>query len=292
MPKRDAVKVNTAYDRSMESLSIFSSNVYRRIQEARTSSVRVACVDLFVGPVFGRRTSMKKLTTLAQEIGSSLEYHLSEPLLILNGTGSVLYGKLVVVGGGHRFLVGARQKHMLLIPYQVVDLSNLNDDGSPVDFLRHDFLLIHHIESSEPRPAVYGIMAQVAEYEKLRNYWKMKENERVRKLNHPSATPLSPTHPKIIDLYKVLYKPSRNRSTHAIAFMDPSLTMKTLHGYLSGADRLLKANVVGDLCFLEGFANTSFNIRSLETVRTWKISKIKATLTTGSISLRRNQIRC
>ncbi|KAI0557453.1 hypothetical protein FGB62_301g00 [Gracilaria domingensis] len=246
-----------------QELSTLTDKVYRRIQQARTSAIRIAYVDLFIGPLMGRSTSSKKVSSLAQEIRSSYEE-------------GHLCGKLLVLGGGHRLLTGARQKNMLLFPYQEVDLSDLEDSGTPLHFRRHEFMLMHHLQASELRPDGYRIMEQVALYGVLRTYWLWKEKKRITKLQltRPSDRPKAITHRKLYALYEILYRPAKRRRKHAISFLS-SPVHKTRVCYMSGADRLLKAKVVRDFCFLESFANTKFALTTLNTVRHWSAVKIR-----------------
>ncbi|KAI0557664.1 hypothetical protein FGB62_275g07 [Gracilaria domingensis] len=53
---------------------------------------------------------------------------------------------------------------------------------------------------------------------------------------------------------------------------------KNRSGYMSGADKLLKAKVVAAFCHFEGFANTRFNLSTLNTVRNWPLQKIRNTV--------------
>ncbi|PXF44278.1 hypothetical protein BWQ96_05982 [Gracilariopsis chorda] len=259
--------------------SELSSEIYRRIQAARSSTIRLAPADLFVGPLIGRSTSHTHFVALANQIFRGVDFHVSQALLVVKGDSGLALGKLLVVGGSHRLLVSAHLNHMLLIPYRLINLSGMGTNNIIVHLKRYDGIIAHHVESSEPRPQVHTIMDQVLMYGKLKEFWTSQQINRRKLTRTTRARPPSMTHNKLLHLYKVLQTSAGINSCHAIQFLDFTLKPNSISGYMSGADKLLQADVLPDLCYLEKQARTRFSRASLNTVRHWCLHRIQKNVT-------------
>ncbi|KAI0556680.1 Papain-like cysteine peptidase [Gracilaria domingensis] len=83
------------------------------------------------------------------------------------------------------------------------------------------------------------------------------------------------TQTKLMAAYDELKEDTAESSKYAIDFMSPP-NKSTRQGYISGAQRMLKAGVVPYLCELESAGLASFPRRTLNVVKTWPVEKIKA----------------
>ncbi|PXF45556.1 hypothetical protein BWQ96_04694 [Gracilariopsis chorda] len=259
-------------------LSELSSEIYRRTQAAKSSTIRLAPADLFVGPLIGRSTSHTHLVALANQIVCGVDFHVSQALLVVKGYSGLALGKLLVVGGSHRLLVSAHLNHMLLIPYRLINLSGMGTDNIIVQLKRYDGIIAHHVESSAPRPQMYTIMHQVLMYSKLKEFWTLQQINCRTQTRTTRARPHSMTQNKLLHLYKVLQTSACINSRHAIQFLDVTLKPNSIRGYMSGADKLLHADVLLDLCYLDKHARTRFSCVSINTVRNWSLHRIQKTV--------------
>ncbi|PXF45083.1 hypothetical protein BWQ96_05122 [Gracilariopsis chorda] len=259
--------------------SELSSDIYRRIQAARLSNIRLAPADLFVGPLIGRSTSHTHLVAIANQIVRGVDFHVSQALLVVKGDSGLALGKLLVVGGSHPLLVSAHLNHMLLIPYWLISLSGMDTDNIIVQLKRYDGIIAHHVDSSEPRPQMYTIMDQVLMYGKLKEFWTLQQINRRKQTRTTRARPPSMNHNKLLHLYKVLQTSAGINSHHAIQLLDFTLKPNSIRGYMSGADKLLHADVLPDLCYLEKHGRTRFSRAPLNTVRNWSFPRIQKTVT-------------
>ncbi|KAI0556785.1 Ulp1 protease [Gracilaria domingensis] len=255
----------------------FSKKVYDRIIEARCSPIYLASIDLFVGPIIGRYSSMAYLQLLSQEMGAPASYQMSQPLLVIRGVQKTMYGKLMVVSGGHGLLLASLVKHLHFLPYQVIDVRDLEEFGNNLHMAIHEPILAYHVETTNPRPAPYDIMQQVGLFGRLKEYWVWQEQQRI--LESGKKMKMSAmTQNKLLATYADLREDAEGRHKFAIGFIEDSPADPTKKGYMTGAERLLKADVLEDLCYLEATGPTRFNKSSLNTVRNWSVQKIKNTV--------------
>ncbi|KAI0567470.1 Papain-like cysteine peptidase [Gracilaria domingensis] len=252
-----------------------SSRILDRIQQARIGPVRYAHTDLFIGPFIGRHTSKVNYKRVCLEIGEPHRFRRHQPLLVVTSDSGFPDHRLIVVGGGHRILVAAHFLQIPILPYQVLDLSGLTEFDKPVSVLTHDALISHHLEATEPRPQPYSLMEQVLSFARLQEYWLWREEQKVIKSGKRPKRAPSMTQTKLMAAYDELKDDTAESSKYAIDFMSPP-NPNTRHGYISGAQRLLKAGVVPFLCDLECEGLATFPRRTLNVVKTWSIEKIKA----------------
>ncbi|PXF44281.1 hypothetical protein BWQ96_05985 [Gracilariopsis chorda] len=260
-------------------LSELSSEIYRRIQAANSSTIRLTPAYLFVGPLIGRSTSQTHLVALANQIVRDLDFHLSQALLVVKGDSGLALGKLLVVGGSHRLLVSAHLNHMLLIPYRLINLSRMGTDNIIVQLKRYEGIIAHHVKFSEPRPQIYTIMDQVPMYGKRKEFWTPQQINRRKQTRTTRARPPSMNQNMMLHLYKVLQTSAGINSRHAIQLLDFTLKPNSISEYMSGANKLLQADVLPHLCYLEKQARTRFSRASLNTVRHWCLHRIQKTVT-------------
>ncbi|KAI0557191.1 MADS-box transcription factor [Gracilaria domingensis] len=209
-------------------------------------------------------------------MGPPSAYQTSQPLLVIRGTLGILCGKLMVVSGGHRLLLAAQTKHILFLPYQEIDVRDLKEFDTKLNLITHEPLLAFHVETTNPRPVPYDIIQQVGLFGRLKRYWVWQETMRIREIGKKKLSAM--TQNKLLDTYAELQKDAKGRNKFAIAFIDESPSDPTKKGYMTGAEHLLKADVLDDLYYLEATGPVRFNKSSLNTVRNWTVEKIKNTV--------------
>ncbi|KAI0556784.1 Papain-like cysteine peptidase [Gracilaria domingensis] len=243
-----------------------SSMIMERIQIARISKVYYAHTDLFIGPFIGRHSSQANFKRVCMEVGEPHRFRRHQPLLVVTSDINFPEGFLIVVGGGHRILVAAHIMHIMILPYQVLDLSGLSEFGRDVSVLTHDAIISHHLEATEPRPEPFSLMEQVLSFARLEQYWIWREQQRLLESGKKPRRNPAMTQTKLMAAYDELKEDTAESSKYAIDFMSPP-NKSTRQGYISGAQRMLKAGVVPYLCELESAGLASFPRRTLNVVK-------------------------
>lgn len=239
-------------------------------------------MDLFIGPYVGREISTGRLCSLVEDIGSPQHFQSSQPVLAVKSRSGPTKGFLMILGGGeHRFMSSSRVLHGNVIPYKLVNFSDVLDGSEQLEIIQYKGIIAFEVEANEPREERYGLMEQVLLYGDLKEYWKRLEGERVSRLKGRKAILRKISHNKIYRLYEETAELVGLKSRWAIEFLSGKdsklvrISPATRRQYMSGADRLLDAGVVPCLSSLEQDRVAAFNRGSLYAVRNWSVEKIR-----------------